>query len=89
MVDNHNREVASIVSNDPNVEVVEHVALDVNSDESAEAVTNTASHGGNNNAELKDHKESKVGMIMNADVLVGKKSIMSFLLKPILKTVQK
>ncbi len=31
----------------------------------------------------------KVGMMVNADVLVGKKSIMSFLLKPILKTTQK
>jgi hypothetical protein len=28
-------------------------------------------------------------MMVNADVLVGKKSIMSFLLKPILKTAQK
>ncbi len=31
----------------------------------------------------------KVGMMVNADVLVGKKSIMSFLLKPILKTTQR
>ena len=31
----------------------------------------------------------KVGMMVNADVLVGKKSIMSYLLKPILKTTQR
>jgi len=31
----------------------------------------------------------KVGMMVNADVLVGKKSIMAFLLKPILKTTQR
>ena len=31
----------------------------------------------------------KVGMMVNADVLVGKKTIMSFLLKPILKTTQR
>jgi len=31
----------------------------------------------------------KVGMMVNADILVGKKSIMSFLLKPILKSTQK
>lgn len=39
----------------------------------------------NNNEKYK----IKVGMMVNADVLVGKKSIMSFLLKPILKTTQK
>jgi len=31
----------------------------------------------------------KVGMMVNADILVGKKSIMAFLLKPILKTTQR
>lgn len=31
----------------------------------------------------------KVGMIVNADVIVGKKTIMAFLLKPILKTTQR
>ena len=31
----------------------------------------------------------KIGMMVNADVLVGKKSIMSFLLKPLLKTTQR
>jgi adhesin transport system membrane fusion protein len=39
----------------------------------------------NNNEKYK----IKVGMMVNADVLVGKKSIMSFLLKPILKTTQR
>ena len=39
----------------------------------------------NNNEKYK----IKVGMMVNADILVGKKSIMSFLLKPILKTTQK
>jgi len=39
----------------------------------------------NNNEKYK----IKVGMMVNADVLVGKKSIMSFLLKPILKSTQK
>ena len=39
----------------------------------------------NNNKKYK----IKVGMMVNADVLVGKKSIMSFLLKPILKTTQR
>ncbi|MEA3512732.1 MAG: HlyD family type I secretion periplasmic adaptor subunit [Campylobacterota bacterium] len=39
----------------------------------------------NNNEKYK----IKVGMIVNADVLVGKKTIMSFLLKPILKTTQR
>ncbi len=31
----------------------------------------------------------KVGMMVNADILVGKKTIMSYLLKPILKTTQR
>lgn len=31
----------------------------------------------------------KVGMIVNADIIVGKKTIMAFLLKPILKTTQR
>ena len=39
----------------------------------------------NNNEKYK----IKVGMMVNADILVGKKSIMSFLLKPILKTTQR
>lgn len=39
----------------------------------------------NNNKKYK----IKIGMMVNADVLVGKKSIMSFLLKPILKTTQR
>ncbi len=39
----------------------------------------------NNNEKYK----IKVGMMVNADILVGKKSIMSYLLKPILKTTQK
>tara|TARA_B110000046_G_C13013039_1_gene407504 strand:+ start:385 stop:2130 length:1746 start_codon:yes stop_codon:yes gene_type:complete len=39
----------------------------------------------NNNKEYK----IKVGMTINADILVGKKSIMSFVLKPIIKSVQK
>ncbi|MEA2017500.1 MAG: HlyD family type I secretion periplasmic adaptor subunit [Campylobacterota bacterium] len=39
----------------------------------------------NNNEKYK----IKIGMMVNADVLVGKKSIMSFLLKPILKTTQR
>jgi len=39
----------------------------------------------NNNEKYK----IKVGMMVNADVLVGKKSILSFLLKPILKTTQR
>ncbi len=36
-----------------------------------------------------DKYKIKVGMMVNADILVGKKSIMSFLLKPILKTTQR
>ena len=39
----------------------------------------------NNNPKYK----IKVGMMVNADILVGKKSIMSYLLKPILKTTQR
>ena len=39
----------------------------------------------NNNEKYK----IKVGMMVNANVLVGKKSIMSYLLKPILKTTQR
>jgi adhesin transport system membrane fusion protein len=39
----------------------------------------------NNNEKYK----IKIGMMVNADILVGKKSIMSFLLKPILKTTQR
>ncbi len=39
----------------------------------------------NNNEKYK----IKIGMMVNADVLVGKKSIMSFLLKPLLKTTQR
>jgi len=40
---------------------------------------------------LKDNEKYKVkiGMMVNADILVGKKSIMSFLLKPILKATEK
>jgi len=40
---------------------------------------------------LLDNKKYKikVGMMVNANVLVGKKTIMSFLLKPILKTTQR
>ncbi|MEA3314311.1 MAG: HlyD family type I secretion periplasmic adaptor subunit [Campylobacterota bacterium] len=39
----------------------------------------------NNNRKYK----IKVGMIVNADIIVGKKTIMAFLLKPILKTTQR